>query len=166
LLGAAPLFSQTPPAPAALKESAMLRVKSLTSSFAVAPQIEVDDVHAVRREGFQTVINNRPDGESPEQPPSAHVMAAAEAVGLAYHFIPVAPWEITDDNVAALENVLRRTEGPILAFCRSGTRCACLWALAEAPRLGAEDVLRAAATAGYDLSALELGARIAERSHR
>jgi sulfide:quinone oxidoreductase len=43
---------------------------------------------------------------------------------------------------------------PILAYCRSGTRSATVWALAQAKRkaMSTKDILEAAAEVGYDLS--------------
>jgi len=48
-------------------------------------------------------------------------------------------------------------DGPVLAFCRSGTRSCNLWALAMA-RQGAEpdELLAKAAAAGYDLSGIRM----------
>jgi uncharacterized protein (TIGR01244 family) len=46
-------------------------------------------------------------------------------------------------------------QGPVLAFCRSGTRSTCLWALARSSRGADPDILiRDAAEAGYDLRPL------------
>ena len=51
--------------------------------------------------------------------------------------------------IAALE----QAEGPILAYCRSGTRSTFLWALASAKQGGDPDaIVRAAMQAGYDVS--------------
>ncbi len=144
-------------------DARFLDARFLAAAFAVTPQLRVEQVSVARAAGFGAIINNRPDGESPDQPSSAELAAAAAALGLAYHYIPVSPWDLTDEAVGALADILAATDKPILASCRSGTRCACLWALAEAPRLGAEAVLAAGAAAGYDLSVLELDARAPER---
>lgn len=98
------------------------------------------------------IVNNRPDGEEPDQPLSAEIEAAARSAGLAYRHVPVAagfPPAAVEAMRAALD------EGPILAFCRSGTRSTCLWALARAAS-GADPatLLAQAAAAGYDLRPL------------
>ena len=51
-----------------------------------------------------------------------------------------------------MTEALDAAEGPVLAFCRSGTRSTFLWALART-RQGeeAEELMRNAAAAGYDL---------------
>ena len=43
--------------------------------------------------------------------------------------------------------------GPVLAYCRSGTRSCHLWAFSAARSQPAGTVIEAAAAAGYDLSA-------------
>jgi uncharacterized protein (TIGR01244 family) len=60
---------------------------------------------------------------------------------------------ISQPQVAQMVDALAQAEGPVLAFCRSGTRSTYLWALARA-RLGddAEELSAKAAAAGYDLS--------------
>jgi uncharacterized protein (TIGR01244 family) len=42
----------------------------------------------------------------------------------------------------------------VLAFCRSGTRSTTLWALSQAGKLPAHEIIAQAARAGYDMSHL------------
>jgi uncharacterized protein (TIGR01244 family) len=63
--------------------------RRVTDDFTTAPQISIADVAEAARQGFRTVINNRPDDEEPGQPSSAEIEAAARAAGLAYFHIPV-----------------------------------------------------------------------------
>jgi len=56
-----------------------LELKRINDDISVSPQISPDDMPAVKAAGFVTVINNRPDGEAPDQPTSATMQAAAEA---------------------------------------------------------------------------------------
>ena len=57
-------------------------IRKINDAVSVAPQIMADEMAEVARLGFRTVINNRPDGESFDQPPAAVVEAAAQAAGL------------------------------------------------------------------------------------
>lgn len=41
--------------------------------------------------------------------------------------------------------------GPVLAYCRSGTRSATIWALSQSGLQTRDEILTAAARAGYDL---------------
>ena len=112
---------------------------------------------------FRTIVNNRPDAEEPGQPSSSEIAEAAQRLGLEYVHIPVVPGQLTDDQVAAFAKVLADKPGPVLAYCRSGARAASLWALSRAGTHGVEQVLDAAARAGFDLTPLEprLAARAA-----
>lgn len=129
-------------------------VKRINEHVSVAPQISPEDLPALKALGFTAVINNRPDGESPDQPSSATMQAAAEKAGLAYHYIPLGRDGVSSQMVAETEAALEGSAGPVLAFCRSGTRSTTLWALSQAGKLPAEEIVAAAARAGYDMSHL------------
>jgi sulfide:quinone oxidoreductase len=43
---------------------------------------------------------------------------------------------------------------PMLAYCRTGTRCTMMWSLVNYDTLGPETILRATSAAGYDMSGL------------
>ena len=126
----------------------------LTESVAVAGQIDPADIPTAAAQGFTAIVNNRPDGEDYGQPACATMRAAAVAAGLDYTAIPV-EHSFTRDQVTAMAAVLAAATGPVLAFCRSGTRSTNLWALAEASRGGdADAIIAAAAKGGYDVSGL------------
>lgn len=141
-----------------------MKIAKFTEAFSVAPQLTGQDLEAVAAAGFRLLINNCPDGEAPDQPTSAELSAAARRLGLEYRHVPVVPGQISDEQVTAIRKVLAEGQGPALAFCRSGTRSATLWALASAGPMSPDDILKTAADAGYDLSALR--GRIAEAASR
>jgi uncharacterized protein (TIGR01244 family) len=127
--------------------------RKLDDTISVAGQITPDDVAAAAAEGFTFVINNRPDGEQPGQPAAAGIEAAAAAAGLGYRAIPITHAGFSEDQVNAMREALEAAPGPILAFCRSGTRSTFVWALARSRMGDAPDLLAAKAeAAGYDLS--------------
>lgn len=130
----------------------MTNVVNVARDFSVAPQITAADFAAAAARGVRTIINNRPDGEAPDQLSDAQARAAAEAAGLVYRAIPVT-MPIPSAAVDAFAAALRDTPGPHLAYCRSGTRSITLWTLAQA-KGGADpdELIRTAAAAGYDLS--------------
>jgi uncharacterized protein (TIGR01244 family) len=118
----------------------------------VAGQITADDLEAAKAEGVTMIVNNRPDGEEPGQPPSEQMEAATRAAGLEYRHIPVASG-FSPDQVQAMSEALESAEGRVLAFCRSGTRSTFLWALARSQAgEDGEALIRKAAGAGYDLT--------------
>jgi uncharacterized protein (TIGR01244 family) len=131
----------------------MSEIKTVTPGFAVAPQLAPADMAAAAAHGFTLVINNRPDGEAPGQPSGAEMAAAAEAAGLKYVAIPVRGGP-TPDQVAAMRAVVDAADGPVLAYCRSGTRSIFTWSLGEAAagsRSRAE-LIALGQAAGYDLT--------------
>ncbi|HEY2481848.1 MAG TPA: TIGR01244 family sulfur transferase [Caulobacteraceae bacterium] len=128
----------------------MTQFRSVTAAFAVSPQIGPEEVAAAKAMGFTLIINNRPDGESPDQPPGAEIEAAARAAGLDYAAIPVTG-RPTPDQARAVSDAASR--GKALAYCRSGNRSIMSWALGElaAGAHSRDELLRLAAAAGYDL---------------
>jgi len=121
----------------------------------VAGQIRPDDMDALKAGGIGMIVNNRPDDEEAGQPSSADMEAAARTAGIGYRYIPVASG-FSANQVEAMREALGDADGQVLAFCRSGTRSTFLWALARAQEGDpAEDLMRKAAAAGYDLRPIE-----------
>lgn len=133
----------------------MLDIRRIDDTVSVAPQIAPEDMAAIRAAGFTAVVNNRPDGEALDQPNDADVRQAAQAAGLGYVAIPVGHQGVGHEQIDAMASALAGADGPMLAFCRSGTRSCHLWAMARA-KSGAEPqaLVAAAARAGYDLAGL------------
>lgn len=125
----------------------------LDDRFFASPQITVDHIADAKALGITTIINNRPDGEAPSEPQGADIEAAAHAAGLDYVAIPVTHAGFSGPQIAAMAAALENATGPVLAYCRSGTRSTLLWALART-QMGDEKLsLQAkAAVGGYDLS--------------
>lgn len=129
--------------------------RRLTDDYHVAPQIDAADVADAAAQGFALIVNNRPDGEEPGAPQGDAIAAAAAAAGLAYVAIPVGHGGFSHTQLDALDAARAAHPGKVLAYCRSGTRSAHLWALASA-RGGtdADTLCTAGADAGYDLAML------------
>lgn len=126
----------------------------VTDDISVAPQITVEDVPAIAAAGFKSIICNRPDGESSGQPRCEDVKAAAEAHGLTFSFQPVLSGRMSIEDVQAFKSLYQSAPKPILAYCRSGTRCTFLWAFSQAGNMATGDIIAAAGAAGYDLSGM------------
>ena len=130
--------------------------RKIDDQFLASPQIAVDDIAEARAMGVTTIINNRPDGEEPSEPQGAEIEAAAHAVGLGYVAIPVTHAGFSGPQIAAMADTLATATGPVLAYCRSGTRSTLLWALARAQLGDDKATLQTkAAAGGYDLSSIE-----------
>lgn len=128
--------------------------KRILDDVYVAGQLQAEDFARAAAIGIETVVNNRPDGESAQQLPHAAAQEAAAAAGLDYRYLPVVNGALTFETVEAMRALLAEVDGPVLAYCASGTRSTFLWAFASADRLPSTTIVEAAATAGYDLSGI------------
>jgi len=128
----------------------------INDQLSVAGQIAPEEVTALVQQGFLTIINNRPDNEEPGQPAAATVQAEAERQGLQYHYQPVTTATISKADVTAFHNAVLRAQKPILAHCRSGTRCYLLWGLSQVLFDNASPlaIVAEATHKGYDLRVL------------
>lgn len=131
-----------------------MELKRINDHISVSGQIQPADVSALKAAGFTTIINNRPEGESPDQPAGADIEAAARAAGLDYVAIPLGRDGVTPDMVEKTKAALAGSAGPVFAFCRSGTRSTTLWALSQAGEMDGAEIISQAAGAGYDMSHL------------
>lgn len=101
----------------------LLSFRPVAPDVCVAPQLTPEAMAEAARQGFRSVINNRPDyEEGPEQPTHASIEAAARAAGLAYAFLPVDGGYQSPQEIEAFARLLEEMPRPILAFCRSGAR--------------------------------------------
>lgn len=134
----------------------MADIRSINDRISVAPQIVPEDIAAIKAAGFVAIVNNRPDDEDNGQPSGDAIRAAAEAAGLAYSAIPVTHAGFSHPQIDAMAAALTAADGPVLAYCRSGTRSCNLWALAAAKAGRDPELLVAQARgAGYDLAGMK-----------
>ena len=126
-------------------------IRRLDDQTSVSGQIRPEEVAGLAARGVTMLVNNRPDGEEPDQPAGAEVEAAAVAAGIAYRHVPILRG-IGPADVAAMQDALHAAgDGQALAFCRSGTRSALTWALAMRADGRSRDEIEAAVTdAGFD----------------
>lgn len=131
----------------------MTDFRKVTDQFSVAPQIELGDIAAAAAAGFTLIINNRPDGEAPDQPTSDQMEAEAKKAGIAYRHVPVRGMP-TQDQIDEEQGYIEANAGPVLAYCRSGTRSIVTWSVGQAQsgQRSPEDLKALGAAAGYDLS--------------
>lgn len=85
-------------------------------------QIEPQQVEKIGAQGFKTIINNRPDGEEPNQPLQTDIATEAQQAGLAYHYLPVVGGQLTREQVEQFAEIFNQAEKPVFMFCRSGNR--------------------------------------------
>jgi uncharacterized protein (TIGR01244 family) len=130
------------------------KMHKVSDKLLVSRQLDPSDIEAARQMGVSAIINNRPDGEEPGQPAAAAHREIAEAKGLDYAHVPMAPGQVTLDKVRAFQEALHAAPGPVLAHCKTGTRSATLFAIGEVldGRMSRSDVLALGDRIGLDLS--------------
>ena len=131
-----------------------MNLKPLSRDLSVMPQIEATEVAGLAARGFKSIIGNRPEGEAPDQPAWSSLAVEAERQGMSARQIPVVPGQISPDDVRRFAEALRDLPTPIAAFCRTGTRSAMLWALANPEKLSVDERVATAAAQGYDVAPL------------
>ena len=126
-------------------------IKDINKRISVSPQITAADVKAIADAGFRAIICNRPDGEGADQPTFEEIDTAAKAAGLETLYLPIVSGKVEDADAAKFGDALDALPGPVLAYCRTGTRSATLWSLSQAKSLPVSDILAATKAAGYDM---------------
>ena len=141
-----------------------IKTNQLIRNISVTEQIQLDAIPQLKRQGYATIIDLRPDGEAADQPSSGAVDEAARNNGLHFAYVPVSHGEIPDSAVIALDQAIANSPKPILLYCRSGRRAARTWSLVEASRpngLDEKAILAAVNASGQ--SAEDLTPVIAQR---
>ena len=129
-------------------------IRALTPTYAVSPQITPEDLAMIKAAGFTTVIDNRPDAEIPGPLQAGPMQHATEALGLTFVLNPISPGNFSDQVLATQRAAIYAATGPVFAYCASGNRSSCVWALVLAGQRPTDELLGMAARFGYDLEGL------------
>ena len=123
----------------------------LTETLSVAAQVTPQDIPNIAAQGFSTVVCNRPDGEVPDQASMDAIEAACNDANLLFVRYPVDALNFPGPDLEGLGELFDDAGQRVLAYCRTGTRCANLWVAtrSEAERQAAIQVAR---DIGFDLS--------------
>lgn len=133
-----------------------MNIRKLAEGLYVSPQLNRADVQAAASLGIGSVVCNRPDGEEEGQPAFGQVAQWLSEAGIAAEHQPVQAAAIGVQDAAQFRALLQKAQKPVLAYCRTGTRSALLWALYQAGNgMGVEQAVAAAAQAGIDLGCFE-----------
>jgi uncharacterized protein (TIGR01244 family) len=125
-------------------------MRELDDKVLVSGQIRPDEVAALRTQGVTLIVNNRPDGEEPDQPLGVEIEEAAAAAGIDYRSVPIIRG-IGPADADAMREAISSSPGKVLAFCRSGTRSALAWALARNDEgIARDEIERRLISAGVD----------------
>ena len=129
-------------------------IKKIDDDISVSGQVNASDVAAIAEAGFKSILCNRPDGEGLLQPAYDEIEGAAKEAGLEFIYQPVSSKGIQDENISDFATNYDTLPKPVLAFCRTGTRCTVLWSLTQAGKRDVPEILSMTAAAGYDMSAI------------
>ena len=133
----------------------MPKITYITPQFAVAGQLAPEDFARLSAMGIKSVIGNRPDDEPGVLVSSEQARTLAERAGLNFRYAPTTNLAVLEPaSVDAFEEALSGLPGPVLAYCRSGTRSSILWAQLAARYGATPAALWALEQAGIDLSFL------------
>lgn len=127
-------------------------ITAISEKLSVSLQPSIEDIQALRDRGFRTLINNRPDHEDPAQPGSEAEQQVAKHCELSYAFVPVTAETITEADVRAFQRAIDRSEGPVFAHCKTGTRSLSLYLIGEVldGRMSADEVVEFGRSRGFN----------------
>ena len=132
----------------------------IDKNYHVSPQIEPHQIAEIAEKGFVKIICNRPDVEVPDSCSSSLMAKLAAEVGIEFEVLELTHQTMTLENVKKQREFFINTNGPVLAYCASGTRCSVIWALGEAASgTDVNYILDKTSSAGYNLSGLEAAMR-------
>lgn len=123
----------------------------LTESLSVAAQITPQDIPALAAQDFTVVVCNRPDGEVPGQATMEEIEAACNAADLLFVRYPVDAMNFPGPDIEGLGALFDDPGQSVLAYCRTGTRCANLWVTSQTGDAQAA-AMQIARDIGFDLS--------------
>lgn len=129
-------------------------MRQLVPGMHVAPQISPSDIPAIAAAGVKLIINNRPENEVRAHQSGASIEAEARRHGLSYVYIPISHGPLRDADADAVREAIAKADGPVLTYCRSGTRTTAVWGLSQAGRRPFSEVSQAARAAGYEIGGL------------
>ncbi len=127
-------------------------IRRISPDYAVSPQIEPADLPDIAQAGFTTVLCNRPDEEVPAELQAEALRIATEAAGLRFVVNPVTHQGLDAEMVSRQIQAIEASDGPVLAYCASGTRSSIVWSLGQVGKMEPDQIIDATAQAGYDLA--------------
>ena len=123
----------------------------LTESLSVAAQITPQDIPNLAAQDFTVVVCNRPDAEMPGQATMDEIEAACNATDLLFVRYPVDAMNFPGPDIEGLGALFDDPAQSVLAYCRTGTRCANLWVTSKTGDAQAA-AMQTARDIGFDLS--------------
>lgn len=129
-----------------------MSVTTINEKLSVSPQPSIEEIKSLRDKGYKTLINNRSDHEEPSQLGTLTEQQEAKHCKLSYAFIPVKAGTITEGDVRAFQHAIDKSDGPVLAHCKTGTRSISLYLIGEVldGRMSANEAVEFGRSHGFD----------------
>ncbi|MBL6839943.1 MAG: TIGR01244 family phosphatase [Rhodobacteraceae bacterium] len=132
----------------------------IDKNYHVSPQLEPQQIAEIADNGFVKIICNRPDMEVSPFYSSSVMEDLAKENNIEFHLLELTHEMMTPATAVIQRELFLNCEGPVLAYCASGTRCSLLWAIGEvAAGIDPKFVLEKTLAAGYDFSNFESSLR-------
>lgn len=103
-----------------------MNITTLNSQVSVSEQLHSNELAALKEQGIEVIICNRPDDEAADQPSFSSIAEAAQALGMAAEHIPFSGSEMTEEQVAQFKQLVDSGQR-IHAYCRTGNRSTQIW---------------------------------------
>jgi len=126
-------------------------INHVTPAYSVSGQITEADLVSLAAQGFTSIIDNRPDAEIEPDLHAQFMQAEAARLGLEFTYNPISSQGMSMDNLTRQSAAIAAAKGAVFAYCRSGMRSIMCWSFVKAGTLPVDDILSAAASAGYNL---------------
>ncbi|MAD91723.1 MAG: TIGR01244 family phosphatase [Gammaproteobacteria bacterium] len=104
-----------------------INIFKISNDYSVAEQIFPEDLTEIKAAGFLAVICNRPDHEEFSQPTADAIADKCKKLGILFYHIPVLNMPIEDESIIKQHLIVKKSDGPVLAYCRSGQRSTVIW---------------------------------------
>ncbi|XXQ68076.1 TIGR01244 family sulfur transferase [Neisseriaceae bacterium B1] len=130
-----------------------MAIEKIADYLYVSKQLDERIAKRAAQYEIKTVICNRPDDEEPGQPNFETVKEWLNKYGIEnVIYMPVVMNGIDDSALEEFKETVAKSPAPILAYCRTGTRCAMMWALNQVKRgVEVNSVIKAAELANINL---------------
>ena len=131
-----------------------MQFRHITEDFAAGGQPTLEELRQLPALGFKSLMINRPDGETPDQPAHSDELSVAAELGLEASIVALVPGYLTPELIDEFKAEYDRLPKPIFAHCKAGPRSAMLWALGQKGCMSADEIIKSAFDAGFDVSML------------
>lgn len=97
-------------------------MKKINEDLYVGAQIHASEVKELGNIGIKSIICNRPDNESENQPNFSEIDEEAKKLSIKTDYIPYYARQMSEEDVKKFAYALQKLPKPIYAYCLGGVR--------------------------------------------